>query len=125
MALAAQGRERGQVLRNFWLRLLAESVLKKIGLTPSSALRLMMVKIVQDEKLPFAPLVLNEKTISAMKEARRGGLKSYKSAAEMTVALNASRKEGLPPRRCDQPDAPISPPSSGRSPVWDQVRPQA
>jgi len=66
----------------------ARAALKKIGLTTSDAVRLMMVRIAAEKKLPFEPLVPNKKTVAAMKEARRGGLKSYKNAAEMLAALN-------------------------------------
>jgi DNA-damage-inducible protein J len=63
--------------------------LKSVGLTTSSALRLMMVRIAAEGKLPFEPLVPNKKTIAAMKEARRGGLKSVKSVPELWKALDA------------------------------------
>lgn len=36
----------------------------------------------------LAPLVPNKTTIAAMKEARRGGLESYKNLAELLAALN-------------------------------------
>ena len=50
----------------------AAAVLRKIGLTPSDAFRLMMARIAAEEKLPFDPLVPNKKTIAAIKEARAG-----------------------------------------------------
>jgi len=55
----------------------ASAVLASIGLTVSDAFRLMMVRIATDKALPFEPLVPNETTIAAMKEARRGGLRSF------------------------------------------------
>ncbi|HYB55763.1 MAG TPA: type II toxin-antitoxin system RelB/DinJ family antitoxin [Alphaproteobacteria bacterium] len=49
----------------------AAAVLRAIGLTVSDAFRLMMVKIAKEKALPFEPLVPNEKTIAAMRAARR------------------------------------------------------
>ena len=66
----------------------ANAVLKKIGLTTSDAFRLMMVRIAAEKKLPFEPLIPNAKTVAAMKEARRGGLKSHKGPKELLAALN-------------------------------------
>ena len=66
----------------------ANAVLKKIGLTTSDAFRLMMVRIAAEKKLPFEPLIPNTKTVAAMKEARRGGLKSHKGSKELLAALN-------------------------------------
>jgi DNA-damage-inducible protein J len=66
----------------------ANAVLKKIGLTTSDAFRLMMVRIAAEKKLPFEPLIPNAKTVAAMKEARRGGLKSHKGSKELLAALN-------------------------------------
>ena len=50
----------------------AAAVLRAIGLTVSDAFRLMMVKIAKEKALPFEPLVPNERTIAAMRAARRG-----------------------------------------------------
>jgi DNA-damage-inducible protein J len=48
----------------------------------------MMLRIVAEGRLPFDPIIPNKKTIAAIKEARRGGLKSYKSSADVMAALN-------------------------------------
>ena len=69
----------------------ATRALKRMGLTTSGVLRLLMVRIAEEEKLPFEPLAPNKKTISAMKEARRGSLKSYRNADEMLAALNGKK----------------------------------
>ena len=67
----------------------ASAVLASIGLTVSDAFRLMMVRIARDKALPFEPLVPNEETIAAMREARRGGLKRHGSAKALLKSLNA------------------------------------
>jgi DNA-damage-inducible protein J len=67
----------------------AEAVLAAMGLTVSDAFRLMMTRIAKEKALPFEPLVPNKKTIAAMKEARKGGLPSYKTVDALMADLNA------------------------------------
>lgn len=43
----------------------------------------------REKALPFEPLVPNEETIEAMKEARRGGLKSAASFEALMADLHA------------------------------------
>jgi DNA-damage-inducible protein J len=54
----------------------ATIVLAAMGLTVSDAFRLMLTRIAREKSLPFDPLVPNAETIAAMKEARRGNLKT-------------------------------------------------
>jgi DNA-damage-inducible protein J len=67
----------------------ASVVLATMGLTVSDAFRLMLTRIAHDKALPFEPLVPNAVTIAAMKEARRGGLKSFGSVDALMADLNA------------------------------------
>jgi len=67
----------------------ASHILKAMGLTVSDAFRMMMVRIVQEKKLPFSPLEPNDETILAIKEARKGGLKSFNSVNDLMADLNA------------------------------------
>lgn len=67
----------------------AEAVLAAIGLTPSDAFRLMMVRIAKEKSLPFAPLVPNEETIAAMRAARKGDLVNVGSPKNLLASLNA------------------------------------
>jgi DNA-damage-inducible protein J len=60
----------------------AAAVLAEIGLTVSDAFRLMMIRIAKEKALPFEPLIPNAKTIAAIKEARRGGLPSYRGSTK-------------------------------------------
>ncbi|MDP1679803.1 MAG: type II toxin-antitoxin system RelB/DinJ family antitoxin [Candidatus Nitrotoga sp.] len=54
----------------------AAAVLAAMGLTISDAFRIMLTRIAREKALPFEPLIPNEKTIKAMKQARSGkGLK--------------------------------------------------
>src|SRR5438552_4945710 len=67
----------------------AAAVLKAMGLTVSDAFRLLLVKIAKEKALPFAPLVPNEKTIEAMKAARRGELITVGPPEKLLASLNA------------------------------------
>jgi DNA-damage-inducible protein J len=54
----------------------AAAVLQAIGLTVSDAVRLMLTRVAREKALPFEPLIPNEATIAAMKEARGGKLET-------------------------------------------------
>lgn len=71
------------------IKIEAEAVLACIGLTPSDAFRMMMMRIATEKVLPFEPLVPNSETIEAMKAARRGELVSVGSADNLLETLNA------------------------------------
>jgi DNA-damage-inducible protein J len=66
----------------------AAAVLATVGLTVSDAFRMMMVRIAKDGALPFEPLVPNNVTIEAMKEARRGKLKKHRDSKDLMASLN-------------------------------------
>jgi DNA-damage-inducible protein J len=66
----------------------AAAVLSAMGLTVSDAFRLMMVRIAKEKALPFEPLVPNDKTIEAMKAARRGELVTARSPKQLLASLN-------------------------------------
>ncbi len=68
----------------------ATAILGAVGLTVSDAVRMMLVRTVAEKALPFDPLVPNAKTIAAMKQARRGSLKSYATVDALMAALHAS-----------------------------------
>jgi DNA-damage-inducible protein J len=67
----------------------ATVVLAAMGLTVSDAFRIMLTRVAREKALPFEPLVPNEETIAAMKEARRGGLKSAVSVEALMADLHA------------------------------------
>ena len=54
----------------------AAAVLQAIGLTVSDAVRLMLTRVAHDKALPFEPLIPNDVTIAAMKEARERKLET-------------------------------------------------
>jgi DNA-damage-inducible protein J len=67
----------------------ATAVLAAMGLTPSDAFRILMTRVAREKALPFEPLVPNKETIEAMKEARKGKLKSFTSVDDLMADLNA------------------------------------
>lgn len=67
----------------------ATVVLAAMGLTVSDAFRLLLTRIAREKALPFEPLAPNAATIEAMKEARRGGLKSFANVDDLMADLNA------------------------------------
>lgn len=67
----------------------ASAVLAAMGLTVSDAFRLLMVRVAKEKALPFEPLTPSAKTIRAMKEARAGKLRSFKSVEALMADLNA------------------------------------
>jgi len=68
----------------------AAAVLSAMGLTVSDAVRLLLTKVAHDRVLPFDPLIPNETTIAAMKEARAGNLPRAKNIEELKKSLHAN-----------------------------------
>jgi DNA-damage-inducible protein J len=71
----------------------ASIVLASIGLTVSDAVRLMMTRIAKEKALPFEPLVPNDETIAAMKQARAGNVDSFDNVDSFMDDLNADDSE--------------------------------
>jgi DNA-damage-inducible protein J len=66
----------------------AAAVLGAMGLTLSDAFRLLVTRIAADKALPFEPLVPNEETIAAMREARASKLPRFKNTKDLLRELN-------------------------------------
>jgi DNA-damage-inducible protein J len=67
----------------------AAAVLASMGLTVSDAVRLLLTRVAKEHALPFDPLIPNEQTVQAMKEARQGKLASFKDVDALLADLNA------------------------------------
>lgn len=67
----------------------AAAVLAAMGLTVSDAVRLLLTRVAQEHALPFDPLIPNKETVAAMKEARKGGLRSFSTVKSLMDDLNA------------------------------------
>jgi DNA-damage-inducible protein J len=67
----------------------ATSVLDKMGLTVSDAIRMLLIRVAKEKALPFDVRIPNAETVAAMEEARRGGLKSFNNVQDLLKDLNA------------------------------------
>jgi DNA-damage-inducible protein J len=67
----------------------ATTVLKSVGLTPSTAFRLMMTRIAREKAMPFDLLVPNAETEEALRAGLRGEVTTVNSVEELFRALNA------------------------------------
>ena len=67
----------------------ASAVLEAMGLTPSDAFRMMMIRIAREKALPFEPFAPNAETIEAIKAVRRGDATSVASVDALFERLNA------------------------------------
>jgi DNA-damage-inducible protein J len=66
----------------------AAAVLKAMGLSLSDAFRLMLTRVAREKALPFDPLIPNEETIAAMREARGGKLPRFRTPKDLLRELN-------------------------------------
>lgn len=67
----------------------AAAVLAAMGLTVSDAVRLLLTKIAREKALPFEPLIPNDATIAAMKEARAGKGQRFATVQDLMADLHA------------------------------------
>ena len=51
--------------------------------------RIMLTRVAREKELPFEPLIPNETTIAAMREARAGNLKSFDSVGALMADLHS------------------------------------
>ena len=66
----------------------AAAVLSAMGLSLSDAFRMLVKRIAAEKQLPFEPLMPNEETIAAMREARAGRLPRFRNAKDLLRELN-------------------------------------
>ena len=67
----------------------AAAVLASMGLTVSDAFRMMLTRVAAENALPFDPLVPNAETVAAMRDARRGKVRSFETVDALMEDLNA------------------------------------
>ena len=65
------------------------TIVPSIGLTMSDAFRMMLMRVVAEKALPFDPLVPNAETIAALRDARRGKVRSFENVDALMEDLNA------------------------------------
>lgn len=61
------------------IKTLAEFNLQKMGLTPSTAIRLLYIAIAEQGKLPFEVRIPNEETLQAFRDIKEGRTFKIKS----------------------------------------------
>ena len=67
----------------------AARALKVMGLSTSDAIRMLMVRIADEQRLPFEVKVPNATTQEAMRELAEGKGKKFDSVADLMADLNA------------------------------------
>ena len=67
----------------------ATIILKSMGLTPSSAFRLLLTKVVAEKNLPFELRIPNAETVEAMRDIQRGKVTTVNNVDELFRELNA------------------------------------
>jgi DNA-damage-inducible protein J len=77
----------------------ASALLAAMGLTVSDAFRIMLTRVAREKALPFEPLIPNETTIAAMREARAGKPNSFDSAGALRRGATIAHKT-RPQREC-------------------------
>ena len=68
---------------------LAADALAAMGLSVSDAIRLLMIRIAEEKRLPFEVKVPNNKTFAALAELDAGGGESFSTGADLMADLNA------------------------------------
>jgi DNA-damage-inducible protein J len=67
----------------------AAKALAAMGLSVSDAVRVLLTRVAAEKSLPFEVKAPNAATAAAMREARRGGLPSFRSVSDLMTDLNA------------------------------------
>ena len=66
----------------------ATEALQAMGLSVSDAIRLLMLRVAEEKRLPFAVQVPNPTTVKAMKELEEGGGQRFNTAEELLRDLD-------------------------------------
>jgi DNA-damage-inducible protein J len=67
----------------------AAAIYAAAGLTLSDVFRMLLMRTVAEQALPFDPLIPNAETVAAMKAARRGEVVKVGSVEELMADLHA------------------------------------
>ncbi len=67
----------------------ASKALDAMGLSVSDAIRLLMLRIADEKRLPFEVKAPNAETLEAMAELETGGGRSFSTVEELMADLNA------------------------------------
>ena len=101
----------------------AAAVLASMGMTVSQAMKMLLPRIAVEKALPFEPLVPNETTIAAMRDARAGiGMRRVNSVSELMAALDDEEDEDTNSPADAGTDAPTSAGSTTAGTSRNRVR---
>jgi DNA-damage-inducible protein J len=67
----------------------AARALATMGLSVSDAVRVLLTRVAVEKALPFEVKTPNAATAAAMREARKGGLASFRGVSDLMADLNA------------------------------------
>lgn len=67
----------------------AAAALDAMGLSVSDAIRMLMLRVADEQRLPFEVKVPNKETVAAMKELESGNGKRFSSVDDLMTDLNA------------------------------------
>jgi DNA-damage-inducible protein J len=67
----------------------AAKALASMGLSVSDAVRVLLTRVAAEKALPFEVKVPNTAAVAAMREARKGGLRSFSKVDGLMADLNA------------------------------------
>lgn len=67
----------------------ATRALASMGLSVSDAVRVLLTRVAAEKALPFEVKVPNAATAAAMREARKGGLTSFRDVSGLMADLHA------------------------------------
>ena len=67
----------------------AARTLSAMGLSVSDAVRVLLTRVAAEKALPFEVRVPNATTVAAMREARKGDLRSFDTVSDLMADLNA------------------------------------
>jgi len=67
----------------------ATVVLAAMGLSVSDAVRMMLTRVAREHALPFEPMVPNDVTVQAMRDARLGKTVKHKTLDALMADLHA------------------------------------
>jgi len=67
----------------------ATKALATMGLSVSDAVRVLLTRVAAEKALPFEVKAPNPTTAAAMREARKGGLPSFRTVSDLMADLNA------------------------------------
>ncbi|MFM7499985.1 MAG: type II toxin-antitoxin system RelB/DinJ family antitoxin [Actinomycetota bacterium] len=71
------------------VKIRASEILEASGLNTSVAVRMFLMRVIEDEALPFDPTRPNKKTLKAIKASKAGKTKRAKNSRALIKQLNA------------------------------------